>query len=101
MQKERIVINMNISDLERGQKFRVKKVHIAGEIGKRLADMGFTQGVEGVVVRSALFGDPIQVRLMHYNISIRRSEARGVEVESLGFGDGHGHHHRHRHGAGR
>jgi ferrous iron transport protein B len=87
---------MTIADLMKGQRFRVLRVLLSGEIGKRLADMGFTQGVEGRVVRSALFGDPIQVCLMGYNISIRRSEASGVEVETLGHGGrgsgcGHGH----------
>lgn len=86
-------MSMTIADLQRGQRFRVLKVMLSGEIGKRLADMGFTQGVEGRVVRSALFGDPIQICLMGYNISIRRSEAAGIEIEPLECG-GCGHRHR-------
>ena len=50
------------------------------ETGKRLADMGFTQGVEGQVIRVALFGDPIQVSILGYQISIRKSEAAGVDI---------------------
>lgn len=96
------LLNMTILDLDRGERFKVLKVSIPGEIGKRLADMGFTCGVEGKVVRSALFGDPIQIHIMGYNISIRKSEALGVEVESLGFccGGGGGRHRRRRMGRG-
>lgn len=89
---------MTIADLKHGQKFKVKKVSVSGEIGKRLADMGFTRGVEGRVIRSALFGDPIQICLMGYNVSIRRSEASGVEVELLSHGGRHGHGHGRGHG---
>ncbi len=84
---------MNIAELEKGDTFRVVSVTASGEIGKRLADMGFTRGVEGSVVRSALLGDPVQIRLMGYNVSIRLSEASSVEVEVVSCGKN-----RHRHG---
>lgn len=74
---------MVIADLKRGDGFKIKKVNLHGEIGKRLSDMGFTEKAEGVVVRSALLGDPIQVKILNYNISIRRSEAKGVSVELI------------------
>ena len=74
---------MVITDLNNGDMFRIKKVTLPGEIGKRLADMGFSKNVEGKVVRSALFGDPIQVKIMGYNISIRKTEASGVAVELI------------------
>jgi Fe2+ transport system protein FeoA len=74
---------MVITDLNNGDMFKIKRVTLPGEIGKRLADMGFSKNVEGKVVRSALFGDPIQVKIMGYNISIRKSEASGVAVELI------------------
>lgn len=74
---------MVISDLNKGDSFKIQKVNLRGEIGKRLSDMGFTKNTEGTVVRSALLGDPIQVRIMNYNISIRKSEAKGVSVELI------------------
>ncbi len=74
---------MFITDLNNGDRFRIKKVTLPGEIGKRLADMGFSKNVEGKVIRSALFGDPIQVKIMGYNISIRKSEANGVAVDVI------------------
>jgi len=75
---------MVISDLNNGDNFKIKNVKLRGEIGKRLADMGFSKNVEGKVIRSALLGDPIQVKIMDYNISIRKSEAEGVSVELIG-----------------
>lgn len=74
---------MSIFDLKNGDNFKVKHVTLPKEIGKRLADMGFTEGVEGRVVRSALFGDPLHIKLMGYDISIRKSEAKGVSVEKI------------------
>ncbi len=72
---------MNLSELKNGDFFRVKNVRLVKEVGKKMADMGFTGGAEGTVIRSALLGDPIQIRIIGYNVSIRRSEAAGIEVE--------------------
>ena len=72
---------MSIYDLKKGDNFIINHVVLPGEIGKRLADMGFTKGVKGVIVRSALFGDPLQVKIMNYDISIRKKEAKGVLVK--------------------
>jgi Fe2+ transport system protein FeoA len=74
---------MTILDLKNGESFIVKRVKLGKEIGKRLVDMGFTKGVEGEVKRCALLGDPIEVKILNYNISIRKSEAKGIEIEKL------------------
>ncbi len=74
---------MTILDLDKGARFKVKAVRIPKEIGKRLADMGFVRGAEGRVVRSALLGDPLQIKICRYDVSIRRAEAAGVEVDLL------------------
>ena len=71
---------MLLSELENGKNFTVLRVKLTGEVGKRLADMGFTRGVQGHTVRCALVGDPIQVRLLNYCVSIRKSEAAGIEI---------------------
>lgn len=75
---------MYLSDAPSGASFRVKRVLIGKEVGKRLADMGFTQGAEGMVVRGGLFQGPLQVRIRGYDVLIRRSEAAGIEVEPIG-----------------
>lgn len=75
---------MYLSDAPNGASFRVIRVLIGKEVGKRLADMGFTEGAEGAVVRGGLFRGPLQVRIRGYDVLIRRSEAAGVEVEPVG-----------------
>jgi Fe2+ transport system protein FeoA len=74
---------MTILDLKKGQRFVVTGVELTREVGKRLADMGFTRGTEGHVVRKALFGDPLQVSILGYQVTIRKSEAAGVTVEQV------------------
>ena len=74
---------MTIADLKVNEKFRIKKINLKKDIGKRLADMGFTKGVTGIVVRSALLGDPIQVNILNYDVSIRKTEAKGIEIEKI------------------
>jgi ferrous iron transport protein A len=71
---------MFLSDVPNGASFTVKKVALGKEVGKRLADMGFTEGVEGCVVRSGLFRGPLQIRLRGYDMLIRRFEASEIEV---------------------
>lgn len=73
-------INHTLADLRNGDMFTVHRVGIGSEVGKRLADMGFTEGAEGTVVRCALLGDPIQLKILGYDVSIRVSEASGIEV---------------------
>lgn len=72
---------MTIVDLKPGECFVVRGVELTRETGKRLADMGFTRGAEGRVVRKALFGDPLQVSILGYQVTIRKSEAAGVSIE--------------------
>jgi Fe2+ transport system protein FeoA len=72
---------MTIDDLKKGAHFIVRRVRVGKEIGKRLADMGFVKGAEGQFVRRGLLGDPLQVKICHYNVSLRRSEALGIEVD--------------------
>lgn len=75
---------MTIGDLKAGDRFVVVGVDLGRETGKRLADMGFTRGVEGRVVRKALLGDPFQVSILGYQVSIRKTEASGVSIETTG-----------------
>jgi Fe2+ transport system protein FeoA len=72
---------MVLADAPLGVVFQVKGVLLDKEVGKRLTDMGFTRGASGSVVRRGVFGGPVQVHILNYDILIRRSEARGIEVE--------------------
>ena len=71
---------MCVSDLPRGGSFVVSRVLLGKEVGKRLADMGFTEGRQGLVVRRGFLKGPLQVRLMGYDLLLRHSEASGIEV---------------------
>ena len=75
---------MFLSDAPGGASFRVIKVALGKEVGKRLADMGFTAGTEGAVVREGFLRGPLQIRIRGYDILIRRFEASGIEVEPVG-----------------
>jgi len=92
---------MKLSDLAVGDMFTVNEVTLGGEIGKRLVDMGFSNGVIGEMVRCALFGDPIAVRIMGYDLSLRKSEAAGIEVEWISCRFSSYGHHRRRNRMGR
>jgi len=71
---------MVVSEVPAGTGFKVVKISTGKEVGKRLADMGFTDGAEGRVVRTGLLRDPLQVRIRGYDVLIRRSEAESIEV---------------------
>jgi ferrous iron transport protein A len=73
---------MSVSDVPAGSAFIVRGVTVGREVGKRLADMGFTQGAEGSVVRSGFFNGPMQVRIRGYDVLIRRKEAEGIAVDA-------------------
>lgn len=81
---------MTIAMMDEGGEFVVEHVCLCRETGKRLADMGFTRGACGRIVRKSLWGGPIQVRLGEYDLMIRASEANGVVVEEAAEGSGHG-----------
>jgi Fe2+ transport system protein FeoA len=72
---------MLVTEAPKGALFRVVGVRMGGEVGKRLADMGFTEGAEGSVIRSGFLRGPFQVRIRGYDLLIRRSEASGIEIE--------------------
>ncbi|MFH2115904.1 MAG: FeoA family protein [Spirochaetota bacterium] len=76
---------MFLSEAPVGASFRVVRVILAKEVGKRLADMGFTEGAEGVVVRAGFMRGPLQVQIRGYDILIRCCEAAGIEIQPVGL----------------
>jgi len=71
---------MVLSKLPEGAAFTVLRVNLAKEVGRRLADMGFVEGVSGSIIRKKFWGGPLEIRLMGYEVLLRRSEAAGIEV---------------------
>ncbi|MCE5323774.1 DtxR family transcriptional regulator [bacterium] len=70
-----------LSDLEPGSKGRIVFVHGHGPIRRRLMEMGVTSGADFEVIRMAPMGDPIEIRIRGYNLSLRKCEAEHIEVE--------------------
>jgi ferrous iron transport protein B len=71
---------MTLNELNPGQAGYVVKVKGSGAFRKRVIEMGFTPGRRVEVVRKAPLQDPVEYRLMDYDISLRRSEARSIEI---------------------
>ncbi|PKP04969.1 MAG: ferrous iron transport protein B [Bacteroidetes bacterium HGW-Bacteroidetes-6] len=74
---------MTLNELQPGQTGFVVKIRGRGAFRKRVIEMGFTSGRKIEVIRKAPLQDPIEYRLMDYEISLRRSEARFIEVITL------------------
>lgn len=64
-----------------GQTVTVKKLTGAGPVKRRIMDMGITKGVEVYVRKVAPLGDPIEVTVRGYELSLRRADAEMIEVE--------------------
>lgn len=64
-----------------GQTVKVVKLHGEGAVKRRIMDMGITRGVEIYVRKVAPLGDPVEVTVRGYELSLRRADAEMVEVE--------------------
>ena len=64
-----------------GQTVTVKKLTGAGPVKRRIMDMGITKGVEIFVRKVAPLGDPIEVTVRGYELSLRKADAEMVEVQ--------------------
>ena len=71
---------MTLRDVAIGDTVRVVKLHGEGGIKRRIMDMGITKGIEIYVRKVAPLGDPIEVTLRGYELSIRKDEAEMIEV---------------------
>ena len=67
--------------LKPGQKGRILKVPGSGAVQRRIMDMGLVKGAEIEVERVAPLGDPLEVKIKGYHLSLRKSEAAGIFVE--------------------
>ena len=64
-----------------GETLRVVKLHGEGAVKRRIMDMGLTKGVEVHIRKVAPMGDPIEVTVRGYELSIRKADAEMIEVE--------------------
>lgn len=69
-----------LRDIKVGETVSVVKLHGEGAVKRRIMDMGLTKGVSVYVRKVAPLGDPIQVTVRGYELSIRKADAEMVEV---------------------
>ena len=71
----------NLRNVPVGSAAKVVKIHGEGAVKRRIMDMGITRGVEVYVRKVAPLGDPIEVTVRGYELSLRKADAEGIEVE--------------------
>lgn len=73
------MITLDYSEV--GKTYIVKKINGEGAIRRRIMDMGITKGTELYIKKVAPFGDPVQITLRGYELTLRRENAKIIEVE--------------------
>ncbi len=71
---------MTLNELEIGKTAKVVKLLGEGAVKRRIMDMGLTKGTEVTLTKVAPLGDPIEVTVRGYELSLRRDEATRIEV---------------------
>ena len=74
---------IRLSELENGQKARIVKINLEGDIRKRLSDMGLVNDAEVQLLRVAPLGDPVEIRIKGYDLSLRKEVVSEIEVEPV------------------
>ena len=69
-----------LKEVSIGQTARVIRLHGEGALKRRIMDMGITKGVDITIRKAAPLGDPIEITLRGYELSIRKTEAENIEV---------------------
>ncbi|MGN0528659.1 MAG: ferrous iron transport protein A [Eubacterium sp.] len=72
---------MTLKEVKIGDTCHVKRINGEGALKRRIMDMGITKGVEVYVRKVAPLGDPIEVTVRNYELSIRKADAQLIEVE--------------------
>ena len=70
-----------LKDAKPGDTVRVSKITGSGALKRRIMDMGITKGVEITVQKVAPFGDPVEVTVRGYELSLRKVDAEIIEIE--------------------
>ena len=72
-----------LSDLKKGEKGKIVKISGNGSVHRRLMDMGMVAGSDIEMQRVAPLGDPVEIKIKGYNLSLRKEEAACIQVEAL------------------
>ena len=72
---------MTLREVQVGQSAKVIKLHGTGPVKRRIMDMGITKGQVVEVIRVAPLGDPMEITVRNYELSVRKADAEMIEVE--------------------
>ena len=72
---------MTLNDIKPGQTATIVRLHGEGAVKRRIMDMGLTKGTQVTVCKVAPLGDPIELAVRGYELSIRKDEAAAIEVK--------------------
>ena len=72
-----------LKDIPIGGKAKVVKLYGEGPIKRRIMDMGITKGVVIRIIKTAPLGDPIELTVRGYELSLRKEDAEKIEVEQI------------------
>lgn len=70
-----------LKDLAVGESGVIKKINTTGALKQRFMDMGITKGTKVTVTKIAPLGDPIEIDIRQYNLSVRKLDAENIVVE--------------------
>ena len=70
-----------LKDVKIGDTVKVVKLHGEGPVKRRIMDMGITKNVSIFVRQAAPLGDPIEIKVRGYELSLRKADAQMIEVE--------------------
>ena len=70
-----------LRDAKIGETVKVVKLHGEGAVKRRIMDMGLTKGVEVYIRKVAPLGDPVEITVRGYELSLRKADADMIEVE--------------------
>ena len=70
-----------LKEVKIGESAIIKRLHGEGALKRRIMDMGLTKGTEGYVRKVAPLGDPMELTVRGYELSVRKSDAENIEVE--------------------
>jgi len=74
--------SQSLKETKPGAKVRVKKIGGIGPVKRRIMEMGITKGVEIYVRKVAPLGDPMEIAVRGYELSLRKADAELIEVEA-------------------
>lgn len=83
MVNRKVVLKMTLKDIKKGETARITKVGGEGELRRHFLDMGVIPGAEVTVVKYAPMGDPIELMIHGYSLTLRLDDAKQIEVEPV------------------